>query len=120
MKNFAELKRTIKPGMTLKVVQHDYRPELTGTTRVVTDVQGNGYFFRMNGEGNRFWSGYAKAHCYSFPDANTYRQDEGCKCSCGCIVNDAPDTYHSEGCNIRIGKRFAWTIQIVEQDVVTQ
>lgn len=116
MKNFAELKRTIKPGMTLKVVQHDYRPELTGTTRVVTDVQGNGYFFRMNGEENRLWSGYAKAHCYSFLDANTYRQDEGCKCSCGCKVDGAPDTYHSEGCNIRVGKRFAWTIQIVEQE----
>ena len=107
MQSFADLKRTIKPGLKLKVIQHDYRPELTGTIRVVTDVQGNGYFFQMLADKNRSWSPYAKASCYSFPDANTYRQDEGCKCSCGCKVDGAPDTYHSDGCNIRVGKRFA-------------
>jgi hypothetical protein len=112
MKNFAEMKRTIKPGMTLKVVQHDYRPELTGTTRVVTDVQGNGYFFRTNGEGNRLWSGYAKAHCYSFPDGETYIHDEGALCTCG-QRGKLGEVKHSDTCNTTIGKRTAWTVRIV-------
>lgn len=111
MRSLAELKRTIKPGMTLRVVQHEYRPELTGAVRVVTDVQGNGYFYKTDGDTRRSWSHYAKASCYSFPDSNTYRQDEGVLCSCGQRYATG-EVKHSETCNVTIGKRMAWTVRI--------
>lgn len=112
MKTLAELKRTIKPGMRLTVIRHDYRPELAGTVRTVTDVQGNGYFYRTDGDERRAWSGYAKASCFSFPEPDTYRQDEGVKCSCG--QSSSPGAVkHSDYCNIKTGKRMAWTIQLL-------
>jgi hypothetical protein len=111
MRTFADLKRTIKPGMKLLVLQHDYRPELTGTVRTVTRTQGNGYFFTDEHHKSAF-SNYAKASCYTFPDERTYRHDEGALCSCG-NRNLTGDVKHSQTCNVTTGKRFAWTIQIV-------
>ena len=108
VKTFADLKRTIKPGMTLRVVQHNYRPELTGTLRLVTKVQTTGYYFTMEGSTGRSWSGFSKASSYSFPAPDTYRQDEGIHCSCG-HTEEGP---HDAKCNLRTGKRYAWTIRV--------
>lgn len=112
MRTFADLKRAIRPGVRLRVISHEYRPELTGTVRIVTDVQGNGYFYRTSDEDTRrSWSPYAKARCYSFPAPNTYRHDEGALCSCG-HRDDRDKHEHSSGCSITTGKRTAWTIKI--------
>ena len=100
------------------VVEHEYRPELIGTERVVTDVQGNGYYFNLEKSSpdpdgcrnKRMWSGYAKASCYSFPAPDTFRHDEGAQCSCGAWPHGAQ---HREKCNVITGKRFAWTIRIM-------
>lgn len=101
MKTFADVKRTIKPGMKLKVVQHDYRPELTGTVRVVTRTQTNGYYFHMEGDSRELWSSYAKAGCYSFPTPDTYRQDES----------------QPGGRRAGLDKSFSWTIQVMESSL---
>lgn len=116
MKTFAELKRSIKPGVHLFVVEHNYRPELTGTTRVVGKVQTNGYWFHNlhDSEEKRAWSKFAPAKCYSFPTPDTFRHDEGVKCCCG--VSSSPGaTQHSEYCNMNSGRRFAWTIKILPE-----
>lgn len=112
MKTFADLRRTIKVGTRLRVVQHDYRPELTGQERIVTKVQTNGYFFEDPSRTvhHRMWSGFAPAGCYSFPTPDTYRQDEGVKCNCG----SPAFVTHSKTCAITTGRRQAWTVQIVE------
>jgi hypothetical protein len=111
VKTFADLRRTIKPGMKLRVIQHDYRPELTGTVRVVTDVQTNGYFFKTENDDRRTWSPYTKASCYSFPTPDTYRHDEGALCTCG-QRNSPGEVKHSQTCNVTTGKRMAWTIEV--------
>lgn len=114
MKTLADLKRAIRPGVRLLVVNHEYRPELTGTTRTVTDVQGNGYFYLSEGDSKRSWSGYAKASCYSFPEPDTYKHDEGALCSCG-HRNSVGDITHSPTCNVTTGKHIAWTIKVINE-----
>lgn len=120
MKSFADIKRAIKPGVRLFVISHEYRPELSGTTRVVGKVQTNGYWFEdLNNPGKRLWGGFAPASCYSFPDVDTFRHDEGVRCCCG--VSSSPGTVnHSEYCNVPTGKRFAWTIKVIPSQEVSR
>ena len=97
MKNLSDLKRTIQPGMKLRVIHHDYRPELIGTTRIVTKTQTNGYWFKTCSEEGAMdktasWSQYTRAGCYSFPTPTSYTQDDGMQ----------PN-----------GKRARWTIEIL-------
>lgn len=114
MRNFADMKRVIKPGVHLFVTDHEYRPELTGTTRVVGKVQTNGYWFEnLHQPGKRMWSGFAAASCYSFPSSDTFRHDEGVKCCCGVSASPGANQ-HSEYCNMSSGKRFAWTIKVLD------
>ena len=74
MKTLADLKRNIRPGMRLRVADH-WLERYRGTTRVVTRVQTNGYWFRQGGEDH--FSAYGYAHCYTFPTETSYRYKNG-------------------------------------------
>lgn len=76
IKNLAELKRLIKPGTEVKALTHDYHPEIAGLTRIVTDVQTNGFYSKIKDApehkysncnyGKGFYSPYEKASFYEF------------------------------------------------------
>lgn len=97
MKTLSDLKRAIKPGTRLLVVDHEYRPEFNGTIQTVTRVQGNGYYFTIGDDPKELWSSFAKASCYSFPAPDTFRHDEG----------------PTVGLPINSGRRMAFTKQIL-------
>lgn len=71
MKNFAELKRVIQPGLKLKALAH-WNPNMLNSIRTVTRVQGNGYWFRVPGDERDMWSEYFKAGNYTFPTADSF------------------------------------------------
>ncbi len=68
IKSFAELKRTLKVGMTLTMTRNDWYPSngLIGRRRKIAKVQGNGIAFRNGGEDGDdlswfFWDGHKAA-----------------------------------------------------------
>jgi len=74
VKNLTELKRQIKAGSVLTVVDH-WVPEFVGNVRTVTKTQGNGYWFTEPSKpGKRLWGDYPKkAAQVSFPNPDTFR-----------------------------------------------
>lgn len=82
IKNLAELKRLIKLGTEIKAVSHTVHPDIVGLTRVVTDVQTNGYYSKIKDDpehkhstcnyGKGFYSPFEKASFYEF-DGTTIR-----------------------------------------------
>lgn len=77
MKTLTELKRTVKTGSKIVCLSHwmdavrKDLPAKTGTVRVVTKAQGNGYFYEQDGK--RLWGDYPKAaKDISFGEGNTF------------------------------------------------
>lgn len=78
IKNLAELKRLIKPGTEIKALTHACHPEIAGLTRIVTDVQTNGFYSKIKDDpkhkysncnyGKGFYSPFEKASFYEFDD----------------------------------------------------
>lgn len=77
MKTFADVKRRMVVGQRLFTVQNTYVTKLTGTTRTVTRVQGNGYWYRVDGDSRDGFTPYPKAAAFTFIDANTFRMSLG-------------------------------------------
>lgn len=69
MRTFADLKRTLKPGLKLKVLAH-WQEKLIGTTRTVDAVQTNGYWFYTEGDARRMWADLGKASNWAFPSTS--------------------------------------------------
>ena len=82
IKNLAELKRLIKLGTEVKAVSHAVHPDIVGLTRVVTDVQTNGFYSKIKDDpehkhsacnyGKGFYSPFEKTSFYEF-DGTTVR-----------------------------------------------
>ena len=76
IKNLAELKRTIKPGVEIKATSHANHPDIVGLVRVVTEVQSNAFYSKIKGQpdhpysncnhGQGFRTDFGKASNYSF------------------------------------------------------
>lgn len=76
LKNLAELKRFIQPGVEFKTLSQKYHPNLVGLTRVVTAVQTVCFYSQMKGQpdsrfstdngGKGFRTDFAKADAYIF------------------------------------------------------
>lgn len=75
MKNLADLKRAIKPGVKIECLEH-WQPNMVGRVMTVAKVQTNAFTTRSEGDdGRQGWHRYEKANCYSFPAADTFRVD---------------------------------------------
>lgn len=76
LKNLAELKRFIRPGIEFKTLSQKYHPDLVGLTRVVTAVQTVCFYsqikdqpdsrFSTDNGGKGFRTDFAKADAYIF------------------------------------------------------
>ena len=76
LKNLAELKRFIRPGVEFKTLSQKYHPDLVGLTRVVTAVQTVCFYsqikdqpdsrFSTDNGGKGFRTDFAKADAYIF------------------------------------------------------
>lgn len=76
LKNLAELKRFIRPGVEFKTLNQKYHPDLVGLTRVVTAVQTVCFYsqikdqpdsrFSTDNGGKGFRTDFAKADAYIF------------------------------------------------------
>lgn len=77
MKTLADLKRAIKPGTKLEIVDH-WMPGRAGHIRIVTKTQGNGYYFNTTEHGDkRLWGDYpTSAKRVTFPAPDTFRVEE--------------------------------------------
>ena len=76
MKSLADIKRRFRPNVVLECVENTKRPELNGTRRRVTDVQGNAYVWRAEGaeaESQRSWSYWPPARGIEYVDADTVK-----------------------------------------------
>lgn len=80
IKNLAELKRTIQPGVEMLTTSHAYHQDIVGLTRQVTKVQTVGFYsvikdqpnhkYSTCNHGKGFFTGFEKASAYIF-DGNT-------------------------------------------------
>ena len=78
MKTLTDLKRTIKVGSRLRVVDH-YQRDMIGQIRTVTKTQGNGYWFTIPSDTRRLWGDYpAKASLVTFPTPTSFRVTDPC------------------------------------------
>lgn len=75
MKNLAGLKRAIQPGVRLVAVAH-WQEKLIGTVRTITHIQGNGYWYTIEGDHRRMWSNFGRAGDFSFPSEDSYRYEK--------------------------------------------
>ncbi len=76
LKNLAELKRFIRPGVEFKTLSQKYHPDLVGLTRVVTALQTVCFYsqikdqpdsrFSTDSGGKGFRTDFAKADAYIF------------------------------------------------------
>ena len=76
LKNLAELKRFIRPGVEFKTLSQKYHPDLVGLTRVVTAVQTVCFYSQIKDQpdsrystdngGKGFRTDFAKADAYIF------------------------------------------------------
>ena len=74
IKSLAALKRGITVGTTLRVIDH-WIPEFIGTSRIVTRLQTNGFYFRVPGNERwqNAWCPYPAAKQVSFPSPGRFR-----------------------------------------------
>jgi len=80
VKNLAELKRAVKPGVEMLTTSHAYHQDIVGLTRQVTKVQTVGFYsvikdqpnhkYSTCNHGKGFFTGFEKASAYIF-DGNT-------------------------------------------------
>lgn len=80
VKNLAELKRAIQPGVEMLTTSHAYHQEIVGLIRQVTKVQTVGFYsvikdqpnhkYSTCNHGKGFFTGFEKASAYIF-DGNT-------------------------------------------------
>lgn len=73
MKTFADIKRRIVVGARLLTVENTYVKALTGTTRTVTKVQTNGFWYRVDGNDKDGYTAFGKAGQFTVIDPDTYR-----------------------------------------------
>lgn len=75
MKTMTDIKRRIRPGVVLTLVENTKRPELNGQQRRVTDTQGNAFNWRPLGAPEtekRSWTYYPPAKTVKVIDADTF------------------------------------------------
>jgi hypothetical protein len=76
MKSFADVKRRLQIGTVLECVENTYRPELNGTRRIVTKVQGNAIRWRNTDEApdaRPSWTPFPPASNTAIVDADTFQ-----------------------------------------------
>ena len=56
VKSLAEFKRSIKPGTRIVALENDWKPSLVGVVRVVSKVQSNCFYTRVEGQPGHMWS----------------------------------------------------------------
>ena len=56
VKNLADLKRAIKPGVEIVTIRHALHPDLIGLVRVVGKVQTNGFYSTIKDQPDHKWS----------------------------------------------------------------
>lgn len=71
--NLASIKRRIRPGVSLLCIRNTLRPELDGTLRRVTRVQGNGFWWTCDRDPREAWTDYPPASGVVFVDDDTFR-----------------------------------------------
>ena len=79
IKNLAELKRFIRPGVEFKTLYHANHADMVGLTRVVTTVQTTGFYSKIRDQpehpfstcnhGKGFYTDFGKAGNYLFDGA---------------------------------------------------
>ena len=74
IKNLAELKRCIRPGIELVATSHSKHPTLVGLVRVVTEVQTNAYYSVVKDQPTHQYStcNYGKGFRSDFEKASNY------------------------------------------------
>lgn len=74
IKSLADLNRHVQPGTRFRCVENTYRPELNGTTRTVTRVQTNGFYWRIDGgtDPRESWTMYPKAALFQFDGSHRF------------------------------------------------
>jgi len=72
IKNLAELKRLIQPGVQIKTLEH-FVPRWQDTTRTVTKVQTNGYWFTIPGVTEEVWTDFPKSGQVTFPAPGQFK-----------------------------------------------
>jgi len=71
MKTFAQLKRDIQEGITIKTVTNNCKPEMSGQVRKVGKVQSNAIAF-LRDDGKLSWIWWPKANCVEYEE-NTFK-----------------------------------------------
>ncbi len=71
MKTFAQLKRDIKEGTSIKTISNAIKPELNNQVRVVGKTQGNAIAFTRE-DGKLSWLWWPKASCVEY-DGDTFK-----------------------------------------------
>ena len=85
IKNLAELKRYIRPGVEFKTLRQEKHPDMVGLTRVVTTVQTTGFYSKIKNQpehpfstcnhGKGFYTGFGKAGDYIFEGTTVKLKD---------------------------------------------